>query len=154
MILAMTPTARPDADTAIASVEEQFAILYTRVRTSMRDRATRVHPDLQPAGFMVLNTLVRCGPTHAGALAERLDMDKSAISRQARLLGQLGLLERAADPDDGRATYLAATPAAVEKVTEVRLADQAVTYKRLRDWELSDLQKLSELLAKLNDVAG
>ncbi|MEO6827127.1 MAG: MarR family transcriptional regulator [Microbacteriaceae bacterium] len=150
----MTPTSRPAADQAIASVEEQFAIMFTRVKANMRKRAIRVHPELQTGGYVLLNTLVHSGRAHAGALAEILDMDKSAISRQVRLLSQLGLIQREADPADGRATYLAATPAAIQKVTEVRLADQSHLHSRLRDWEIADLQKLSELLVKINDVVA
>jgi DNA-binding MarR family transcriptional regulator len=138
------------ADEAIAIVEQQFSVMFTRAKASMRDRATRVHPQLQPLAYTILSTLVRSGPTHASALAEQLSLDKSIISRQANWLERLGLLERRPDPHDRRATFLAATPAALERVAEVRLADQAILYDSLRDWAVDDLDKLAELLAKVN----
>lgn len=151
MILAMTADPAT-ADAAIASVEEQFGIMFAGVKARMRDRARQVHPGLQPVGYTILTTLTRSGPTHAGALAEMLDTDKSSISRQARALEELGLLEREADPTDGRATFLKASADAVRRVTQVRAEHQALLYEGLRGWEVSDLEQLSELLARINTL--
>jgi DNA-binding MarR family transcriptional regulator len=139
-------------DQAIAGVEEQFSVLFNRIHTVMRDRTLGVHPDLQPVGFKMLNAIVRSGPTHAGALAERLLTDKSVISRQANILESLGFIERRTDPSDRRASFLVATPAAAEKINEVRASDQALLYTNLRDWESDDVERLAELLARLNST--
>ncbi len=142
----------PRTDEAIAGVEEQFTILFNRVSAGMRDRAARVHPDLQPVGFKLLSTLVRTGPVHAGALAGMLSTDKSVVSRQVRILEELGFVERQTDPSDRRASFLVATPAAIEKVNEARAADQAQLYRNLRQWGAPDVERLGELLARLNDL--
>lgn len=141
------------ADEAIATVEQQFSVMFTRVKTLMRGRAARIHPDLQPLAFTILTTLVQSGPTHASELAEVLTLDKSIISRQVTLLEELGFLDRKPDAEDRRATYLAASAAAVERITALRHAEQAKLYESLRDWEVKDLDKLGELLTKLNEVA-
>ncbi len=166
MIAAMSETGRaaageaavrPDAvaaavaDEAIGAVEEQFTILFNRVSAGMRERSARVHPELQPVGFKLLGTLVRTGPTHAGALAGMLQTDKSVVSRQVRALERLGLVERRTDPDDRRASFLVATPAAIERVNEVRASDQAQLYRSLRQWDPADLVRLAELLSRLNE---
>jgi len=151
MILAMAPDTAT-ADAAIASVEEQFAIMFAGVKARMRDRARKVHPELQPVGYTILATLTRSGPTHAGALAELLDTDKSIISRQARLLERLGLLEREPDPADGRATFLKASTDAVRRVAEVHAEQRAVLYEGLRGWEVTDLEQLGDLLARINTL--
>lgn len=153
MILAMTAADQLVSSAAIASVEEQFTILYTRVRAGMRDRASRVHPELQPLGFTVLATLLRCGPTHAGAMAERLDLDKSMMSRQVRQLEGMGLITRESDPNDRRAAYLVATADAQTRVAAVRRADQKSLHAGLADWQLGDLEKLVELLERLNSLS-
>ncbi len=140
------------ADLAIETVEQQFSLMFTKVKASMRERADRVHPGLQILSFTILSTLVRGGPTHAGVLADALNLVKSIISRQANQLEQLGFVEHQPDPHDRRATYLAATALGMERIAEVRRSDQAVLYENLRDWDLEDLDKLAELLAKLNDV--
>ncbi|WP_348790007.1 MarR family transcriptional regulator [Leifsonia sp. NPDC080035] len=142
----------PRTDEAIAEVEEQFTILFNRVSAGMRDRAARVHPDLQPVGFKLLSTLVRTGPVHAGALAGMLLTDKSVVSRQVRILEELGFVDRQTDPSDRRASFLVATPAAIEKVNEARAADQAQLYRNLRQWGAPDVERLGELLARLNDL--
>jgi hypothetical protein len=49
------------------------------------------------------------GPRRAGALADAVHSDPSTISRQIGHLVKLGYVERTADPEDGRATLLAAT---------------------------------------------
>lgn len=141
----------PEVDQAIASVEEQFTILFNRVSAGMRDRAARVHPDLQPVGFKLLSTLVRTGPVHAGALAGMLATDKSVVSRQVRILEDLGFVERKVDPSDRRASFLVATPPAIERVNEARAADQAHLYRSLRQWGAHDVGRLADLLARLNE---
>jgi DNA-binding MarR family transcriptional regulator len=96
--------------------------------------------------------MVRTGPIHAGGLAELLGTDKSVISRQTRILEDLGFIERRTDPTDRRASFLEATPAAIEAVNEVRAADQAKLYRSLRQWDDHDLHRLAELLERLNDL--
>jgi len=97
---AATLPAAPEqaSDAAISDVEEQFTRLFNQVGTAMRDRAERIHPDLQPGGYKLLTTIVRSGPIHAGALAAMLYTDKSVISRQVKILEDLGFVERQADP--------------------------------------------------------
>ncbi|WP_328592576.1 MarR family winged helix-turn-helix transcriptional regulator [Saccharopolyspora elongata] len=51
----------------------------------------------------------RGGPLRAGEIAAALCMSPSTISRQVAVLVGSGLIERRADPDDGRASLLAAT---------------------------------------------
>ena len=139
-------------DQAIAEVEEQFTRLFNQVGTAMRDRASHIHPDLQPGGYKLLSTIVRSGPIHAGDLAAMLYTDKSVISRQVRILEEMGFVERQTDPTDRRASFLAATPEAIEKVNEVRAADQASLYRSLRRWGEEDVRRLAELLERLNEV--
>lgn len=150
MIRAMDEAEAPTIDQATVAVEEQFGIMFTRVRSSMRARAARVHPQLQPAGYKILTSLLRGGPTHAGALVEHLATDKSVVSRQLRLLEELGLVEREVDPADRRAQLLAATELARNQVAEIRRKDQGLFYSRLRAWPLDDVRMLAELLGRLN----
>src|SRR3954469_23175148 len=140
-------------DQAIAEVEEQFTRLFNQVGTAMRDRASHIHPDLQPGGYKLLGMIVRSGPIHAGDLAAMLYTDKSVISRQVRILEEMGFVERQTDPTDRRASFLVATPEAIEKVNEVRAADQASLYRSLRRWGEEDVRRLAELLERLNEVA-
>jgi DNA-binding MarR family transcriptional regulator len=135
---------------ALTEVEEQMMELAAYVRGAFREAATNIDPALQPFGLKILRLLRRCGPTHASALAEALDVDRSVISRQARLLQDLGLLELAADPADGRARFLAATPLAIEKMSALPGGDKSFIHARLAGWPEADLHQFAQLLKRLN----
>jgi len=135
---------------ALAEVEEQMNTLAGLIRRSMRDIALSIDPTLQPFGLKVLRLLSRNGPTHASAVAEALAVDRSIVSRQAAQLHELGLIEVQTDPSDGRARVLALTPAAVEKLAEIRAGKQAVVTRRLGAWPEDDLRQFAALIARLN----
>ena len=67
--------------------------------------------DLDRPSFMLLHMLVCLGPSRVTGLAGAVHSDPSTVSRQAAHLVGLGLVERRADPDDGRASLLAITDA-------------------------------------------
>jgi DNA-binding MarR family transcriptional regulator len=141
------PHAAPTA--AIAALEQQLSQLFATAKTLVRDRAEAVHPELSPGSYTVLAALVRSGPQHAGSLAATLYMDKSVISRIVRQLADLDLAERRPDPDDGRAFYIAATPAAVRKVGAIRDDYRRSLYRFLAGWDPDDIAQLTALLARL-----
>ena len=67
--------------------------------------------DLDRPSFMLLHTLACGGPSRVTGLAAAVHSDPSTVSRQAAALVGMGLVERRADPDDGRASLLAITDA-------------------------------------------
>ncbi|UOE43982.1 MarR family winged helix-turn-helix transcriptional regulator [Agromyces larvae] len=145
-------TAEAALDHAIASVEEQFGLVFNRARTLWFESAKQVHPELQPAGYKLLSSIVRAGSTNAHVLAELLDMDKSAVSRQVRQLEEMGLVESHADERDGRARVLVATPLAEERVAEVRLANQARLRSTLEGRSVDELLVLADVLRALGQA--
>jgi DNA-binding MarR family transcriptional regulator len=138
-----------DIDQAITRVEHELGRLFARIRVSWREAAVTVHPDLQPLGYQVLASIVSGRATTAGALIERLQTDKSAVSRQVRQLEQLGLVESVPDPEDGRARILVATDLAQERVALARSRYEQRIGQRLRAWSVADLDHFSNLLAEL-----
>ncbi|WP_430644896.1 MarR family winged helix-turn-helix transcriptional regulator [Agromyces sp. GXS1127] len=139
-------TADPELDAAIAAVEDQFGIVFNRARIVWAESAKLVHPELQPAGYKLLSSIVRAGSTNAHALAELYDMDKSAISRQIRQLEELGLVESRADERDGRARVLAPTAAARDRVAAVRASNQARLRAALEGRSIDELRSLADVL--------
>ncbi|MFS0853666.1 MarR family winged helix-turn-helix transcriptional regulator [Microbacterium sp. 179-I 3D4 NHS] len=139
----------PDLDQAITRVEQELGRLFARIRISWRDAAMTVHPDLQPLGYQVLTSIATGKATSAGAIIERLQTDKSAVSRQVRQLEQLGLVESIRDPDDRRARVLVATELAQEKVALARSRYEARLGERLSRWSADDLDLFADLLADL-----
>ena len=65
--------------------------------------------DVEWSAHVVLKCLQNEGPLRAGALADCIHSDPSTVSRQVAALVKDGLLERRADPDDGRASLLVLT---------------------------------------------
>ncbi len=135
----------------LARVEAQMAMLATNIRASTRDTAAVIDPTLEPFGLALLRVLARRGESHASVVAELLAVDKSMISRQAKLLCALGLVETSVDPSDGRARFLALTPLANEKLAEVRRNQTALVHRRLSRWTPADLDVFAALLERLNE---
>ena len=150
----MTTTAatvtRTATDDEIASVEEQLRQLFVRVRAVWKEAAAAVHPDLQPVGYKILSSIVHRGRMHAGALADTLEIDKSVVSRQVKQLEALGLAQSVADPNDGRARFIEATPAAMESVGLRGSRMQQQLYAQLRTWSGDDVDELARLLERLS----
>lgn len=138
----------PTAD-ALLDVEEQIAVLAGQIRASIRDAALAVDPTLPPFGLRLLRLLERCGPTHAGAVAELLFVDRSAVSRQARQLEELGLVETRPDPGDGRARILALTAAGVERMLSAGPAGKLQLHRNLSAWPEDDLRAFARYLERL-----
>ncbi|HWV50033.1 MAG TPA: MarR family transcriptional regulator, partial [Microbacterium sp.] len=112
--------AGPDIDQAVARVEHELGRLFARIRVSWREAAVTVHPDLQPLGYQVLTSIASGKATSAGEIIERLQTDKSAVSRQVRQLEELGLVESVPSPTDRRARVLVATDLAQERIAVAR----------------------------------
>ncbi|MFD4421107.1 MarR family winged helix-turn-helix transcriptional regulator [Agromyces sp. NPDC058484] len=140
---------RTATDDEIAAVEEQLRLLFVRVRAVWKEAAAAVHPDLQPVGYKILSAVVHRGRMHAGAIAEALVIDKSVVSRQIKQLEALGLARSVADPDDRRARFIEATPAAIGIIGRKGSRMQRQLYARLRTWPGADVDELARLLGRL-----
>ena len=96
----MTVTAGVGADVemsrseALAELESEVGVMIRRVRRVIGERARAVHPDLQPASYLMLGYVRDHGPIRASAVGHAFDIDKGAISRQVQHLLDLGLLDR------------------------------------------------------------
>ena len=140
-----TPS-NPDWQDAVRELESEFGELAGRMRQIMAARADRLRPGMLPGTYKVFTTIVKHGPISPSALAEALVADKGQVSRTVRELEEAGLVDRTADPDDGRSTRLTATPDGVERLAAARSADPHALQDRLADWDVSDIRKLTRLL--------
>jgi DNA-binding MarR family transcriptional regulator len=125
--------------------------LIRLVRLLDRTHAQRQaeHPDaVERATYHLLVHLVKDGSQRAGALAEAVHSDPSTVSRQVGQLVRLGLVERTADPDDGRAALLAATPEGRRVFEENRRLRNERIAALLADWPREDRRELVRLLAR------
>jgi DNA-binding MarR family transcriptional regulator len=142
--------AESDTSAEIAELEEQVSALMRQANASVRLAALQIDPTLPPFGFKMLRMLSRCGAIHASAVADRMDVDRSIISRQTKQLEELGLVECRVDPEDGRARYLAVTPLAVERMHAAGLTGRTKIQDELHTWSAEDLQRFTGYIARLN----
>lgn len=107
---------------------------------------------MDKTSFALLATLVHAGPQRSSVLAESVHADPSTISRQVAQLVKDGLVERTADPLDGRATLLAATELGRGLFERHRQRRNEMIAGLVRDWSESDRQQLADLLHRFVDV--
>lgn len=135
---------------ALRQLEQEVAVLVRRVRRVIGHRARAVHPDLQPVSYLMLGYVSNHGPIRASELRAVFDMDKGAVSRQVQHLLDLGLVDRAPDPEDGRATLISITDDGVRRLGDVSEHRRKLLAERLDDWTAGDLEQLAVLLSRYN----
>lgn len=142
---APTTAAAPELAEVAAVADTFVRLMRTFVRTRSKMLAAAQH-DVEWSAHVLLRALAIDGPMRAGALAERVESDPSTVSRQVASLIREGLLERQADPEDGRAALLVLTPkadAVLREQNDVRLQHFA---SMLDGWQVEDLRTFAELL--------
>jgi DNA-binding MarR family transcriptional regulator len=143
----MTVMARTET---IGLLEQEVGVLIRRVRRVIHERARLVHPDLQPASYLLLAYLAESGPRRSSEISDNFGIDKGAISRQVQNLVQLGLVDRTPDPADGRATLLSATVEAGLRLEEVNQHRRKYLDERLGGWSEDDLTSFVAMLNRYN----
>jgi DNA-binding MarR family transcriptional regulator len=99
----------------------------------------------------LLFRLATSGPMRSSALAESVQADPSTVSRQVAALVRAGLIERRADPDDGRATLLVLTDSGHTQ-HQRHLDRRDVHYAQmLAHWSVADRNTFAELIARFTD---
>jgi DNA-binding MarR family transcriptional regulator len=144
--------AGPDAREAYVELEREIGLLLRRSRAISARLAGELHPDLDGAAFGLLALLNDAGPLRASDLVARLGLDKSTVSRQVSSLVDLGLVDRAADPVDGRAQVLTPSAEGAARLQRIREARRARWAADLSDWPTSDVATLARLLRRLNGI--
>jgi DNA-binding MarR family transcriptional regulator len=135
---------------ALGHIEQEVGVLFRRVRRVLGERARAVHEDLQPASYLMLMSLAETGPQRSSVLSEHFAVDKGAISRQVQHLVDLGLLDREADPLDGRAVLVSASADAVHRMEAIAHDRRTWLDERLDGWTEDDLRGFAAVLARYN----
>jgi DNA-binding transcriptional MerR regulator/DNA-binding MarR family transcriptional regulator len=143
-------SAAPDSHAAFVALEREIALLLRRSRAISGRLAGELHQDLDGAAYGLLVLLDDAGPLRASDVVARLGLDKSTVSRQVANLAALGLVDRAADPDDGRAQVLTPSAEGAARLARIREARRARWEQDLAGWPASDVATLGELLGRLN----
>lgn len=139
-------------DQVLIEFQGHMNLLFARARTEWKEAAAYVDPQLQPAGYKLLMFIARVGSANAHQLAESFEMDKSVVSRQVRMLEDLGLLESRADDRDARLRVLTATPKARSALAELRGRNASRLRGVLDDLTPDEIQAASKVFRLLIEV--
>lgn len=140
-----------DAELVVADELGAQLVRFIRAIHRAKSLVAKHGPDgIERAAYAVLFCLVHDGPQRTSKLAEMLHAEISTISRQSRTLVQHGLIERRADPLDGRACLLAPTEEGLRVFEENRKQRSRWLAEVQADWPDEDRQTLNTLLDRLN----
>jgi DNA-binding MarR family transcriptional regulator len=139
-----------DSHEAYVRLEREIALLLRRSRAISGRLGGELHRDLDGAAYGLLVLLDDAGPLRASDVVIRLGLDKSTVSRQVSSLVDLGMVDRAADPADGRAQVLSTSIEGHRRLSQLREARRARWEADLADWPTEDVATLAVLLNRLN----
>jgi DNA-binding MarR family transcriptional regulator len=147
--------ARPDK--AIEALEHALTeVGRAMLRMPVPPEALAEGEHVDRSGYWALVRLDEAGgPVRLSDLATALELDLSTVSRQARHLVDTGLVDRHADPDDGRAALLSLSRRGCQVLQAVRSARRDVLARTLAGWSAADRQALAAAVSRLaDDVQG
>jgi DNA-binding MarR family transcriptional regulator len=126
-------------------------VRLVRLINRAKSQVAKQGPDgIERAAYAILFCLIHDGPQRTSHLADSLCSEISTISRQSSWLVQHGLVERQADPGDGRACLLAPTSEGLRVFEENRKQRNQWLAEVLANWTEEDRQTLNILFGRLN----
>jgi len=152
----MSPT--PPARAAAAALQTDLGELAARLRLAITRTARRLRQeagtDLSPSQTAALSTIDCSGPLTPSELAALERVQRPTATRIVARLEEEGLVERAADPADGRSFIVSATSEGRALIRKLRTRKNAYLARRLRDLdteEVATLARAAEILERLQD---
>lgn len=139
-------------EVTLGRIETEVALLMRLGEATRRATGTAEHRVLDRAAYVILRHLDKAGPQNVSALAARLNLDGSTVTRQVSALQRDGLIARTPDPADGRGTVISPTPAGLQRMAAVQAARTRLYGDILADWSPDDRDTLAELLHRLNEA--
>ena len=133
--------------------DENLSELFWGVARRLRrlSRETLGPLNVSPSQGRALGELMRHGAMRPGALAEHLHIAPRSATEVVDDLQERGLVERAPDPADRRATLVRLTEAGAAAGTEMKAARQAEAERFFASLSATDRADLSRILRKLGE---
>ena len=142
-------TTSQERDERIAEAAARLRLAIVRTARRMRQEAGA---ELSPTLIAALATIERLGPMTPSELADVERVKRPTATRIAAALEREGLIERAADPTDGRACLLSASSEGKKLIKRVRSRKNAYISRRLRklgDEDVETLERAAEVLERM-----
>jgi DNA-binding MarR family transcriptional regulator len=141
---------------AITRDREDVSQLASRLRLAIARTARRLRQeagtDLGPASTSALATIENHGPLTPSELAEHERVKRPTATRIVARLEAEGLVDRAADPTDGRASLLSVSREGRDLLRRLRSRKTAYLARRLNELDPADvvaLERAAEVLERL-----
>lgn len=135
---------RRDIDPLLSQVVRLSRLLH-RLKNSTPSRTA------DRSANILLLVVDRLGPLRVADLANTCHVDASTVSRQAADLVRAGLLQREADPEDGRASLMALTPAGHQQVADLMARRREFFQQVVADWTAAELASFLDQLTRFTD---
>jgi len=137
------------------------ADLAARLRLAIARTARRLRQEggeeLSASQTAALATIDRHGPLTPSELAARERIQRPTVTRIVARLEEGGLVQRTRDPQDGRSSLVALSPAGRRLLARGRTRKNAYLARRLRELDASDratLERAAAVLERLLEEEG
>jgi len=144
-------TGAPAAEPDLGELAARLRLAITRTARRLRQEAGT---DLSPSQTAALATIDARGPLTPSELASLERVQRPTATRIVARLEEQGLVERAADPTDGRSFVVGATAQGRALIRRLRTRKNAYLARRLRGLgseEVATLARAAEILEALQD---
>ena len=136
-------------DDGLGELAARLRLVITRTARRLRQEAGT---ELSPSQTAALATIERHGPLTPSGLAELERVQRPTATRIVARLTDQALVERIADPADGRSFTVAATPQGRALLNKLRTRKNAYLARRLRRLDKADLDALERAAEILEQV--
>lgn len=143
----MSTTTAPDT----AALAARLRIGVTRLARRLRQEA---EPGITPSMLVALSSVDRQGPLTMRELCSVEQVQPPSMTRIVAALVDAGLVEREADPTDGRVAWVRITPDGRRLLERSRSRKEAYLSKALRDLdpkELDTIERAAGILERITD---
>jgi DNA-binding MarR family transcriptional regulator len=103
------------------------------------------------SAIAALHTLRCNGAVRLSELASLIELDASTASRLVRTLEIAGLVDRAPDPEDRRASRIVMTEAGAQRLDEFSRGRKELLTKAMHGWRKSDIETFATLMGRFAD---
>jgi DNA-binding MarR family transcriptional regulator len=132
-------------------IEQQLFKLLRRTN-AIHVQTSSGEIELERSAYAILCLLADEGPQRLGGIAAAFRLDPSTITRQVQAVERLGLVERAGDPLDRRATLLSLTAHGAQAVDTARAHRRRMLDAILVDWTDEERRQFLRALQRFNDT--
>ena len=135
-------------DGEYAAISHELGVFVRRVLRDKRPSGL----GLDRAAYHLLSRLATDGPGRLSKIAADIGVDLSVVSRQVAALEAAGLVARAVDPADRRASRVAATDAGLDLFHRNRAELRTKLRALLTDWTEDERVEFARLMRRFNEA--